>query len=364
MNTIGNNIKLTFFGESHSPYIGVTIDNLPPGLKIDNKLIEAFLAKRRPKSNLNTSRIENDEYEFISGILNGITTGAALTVLIKNQNTNQKDYDKIKDIPRPSHADYPAYIKYNGYNDYRGGGVFSGRLTALWMIVGAISKQLLEKQNIEIVSHVASIKNIHDDSFDYVNISRETLAKLNNDDFPVINPKTKDKYVETINKAIETNDSVGGIIESAILNLPIGLGEPLFMSLESFISQIIFSIPAVKGIEFGAGFEITKMNGSQANDIYQINNGKVSLKSNNNGGILGGLSTGAPIIIKTAIKPTPSIFQTQKSVNLKTAENVDLKISGRHDPQIVSRVIHVIDAALHYAVLDMLLYRNGRGDLF
>lgn len=356
MNTIGHNIKLTFFGESHGPYIGVVIDNLPAGLEINEDLIRFNLLKRRPAKGINTTRVEEDHYQFVSGVFNGKTTGAALTVLIENKNTISNDYKNLNVTPRPSHADYPAYIKYKGNNDYRGGGFFSGRLTALWMVVGAISEQLLEKHSISIGSHLFSLKDIHDIPFeDNVN-NVEQIKQLNQKLFPVLDDSKEEEMVNLILKTKKNLDSLGGIVESKIVNVPVGLGEPYFLSVESYISQLLFSVPAVKAVEFGKGFEITKHYGSEMNDQYEIQDGKITTLSNNNGGILGGLTTGRPIILRTAFKPTSSIAKTQKSVDLDEMSNVDLIVKGRHDPQIVSRGTHVVNAVLNYAILDLLLF--------
>ena len=357
MNHIGNNIKLTFFGESHGEFLGIVIDQLPSGIKIDTDLIDFNLKKRRPKNNnISTSRIEKDEYKIVSGFYNGYTTGGALTFLVPNENTNSKSYKNIETIPRPSHADYPASIKYNNYNIKSGGGFFSGRLTVLWTIIGSIAQQILENKNIIVSSHIYSIKDIFDDSFNLNKINENVCKTLNKDIFPVLNKNIKTKMIDLIEKT--ENDSLGGIVESSIINLPIGLGEPLFLSIESYLSQLLFSVPAIKGIEFGKGFEITKILGSKANDEYIIKNEKITTLSNNNGGILGGLTTGRPVVLKCAIKPTPSITKKQKSINLKTKENTTLTIIGRHDPQIVSRIIHVINSVLNFAILDLLLFNN------
>jgi len=358
MNNIGNNLKITFFGESHGEYLGVVIDQLPAGLKIDFDLLNLNLSKRRPKDSISTKRVETDDYKIVSGFYNGFTTGAALTFLIPNKNVKTNDYENLNQIPRPSHADYPAYVKYHNFNDKAGGGIFSGRLTVLWVIVGSICQQILESKNIYVGSHIESIKNVYDNSFDKNNIESAEIKSLNNDYFPLINPDIKEKMYETIKKAENIKDSVGGTIESAVINLPIGVGEPLFLSVESYLSSLLFSIPSIKGIEFGDGFNLARMCGSEANDQYEYNDGKITTITNNNGGILGGLSTGRPIIIRLAIKPTSSIGISQNSIDLKTKENVKLTIEGRHDPQIVSRAIHVVNSVINFAILDLLLFEN------
>ncbi|MFA7075403.1 MAG: chorismate synthase [Candidatus Izemoplasmatales bacterium] len=357
MNTIGNNIKITFFGESHGEYLGVVIDQIPAGLEIDFKLLDLNLSKRRPDGVFSTSRVEKDNYKIVSGFKNNVTTGAALTFLIPNKDILKTDYDNLNYVPRPSHSDYPAYIKYFNNNDKSGGGIFSGRITVLWIIVGSICQQILEKRDIFIASHIESIKNVYDNSFDKNEIDVELLKRLNLFDFPLINTGILSKMEDIIKKATKDEDSVGGTIESTIINLPIGIGEPLFLSIEGYLSSLLFSIPAIKGIEFGEGFNLARLNGSEANDQYQYNDKKeVEFLSNNNGGILGGLSTGRPIILRLAVKPTSSIRKTQKSVNLDTKENVELNIKGRHDPQIVTRAAQVVTAVLNFAILDLILF--------
>jgi chorismate synthase len=360
MNTVGQNVKVTFFGESHGKYLGVVIDQLAAGIKIDLDLVRFNLSKIRPNSDLSTKRIEKDEFQIISGFLNGYTTGAALTVLIPNTNTKSADYDNLAYIPRPSHADYPAYKKYSGFNDLSGSGIFSGRVTALWMIVGSIAQQILESKNIFVASHIKSINEVFDDCFDKNNIDVNLCKSLNKAVFPLIDNNVFKSMESLILETSAMSDSVGGTIESAIINLEPGIGEPLFLSVESHLSSLLFSIPAVKAIEFGEGFNLANMYGSTANDQYQIENNEVKFLSNNNGGILGGLTTSRPVVLSLAIKPTSSIYQKQKSIDLKNMKNVDLEIVGRHDPQIVSRVIHVVNAVLNFAILDLLLFKYNR----
>jgi chorismate synthase len=360
VNNIGNNIKITFFGESHGDFLGLVIDQIPAGIEIDFDLINFNLNKRRPQNSLSTKRVELDDYKVISGFKNGFSTGGALTFLIPNNNTKKDDYQELNNIVRPGHADYPAFVKYNNFNDKSGGGIFSGRLTVLWIIVGSICQQILQSKNIYVSSHIESIKNIYDNSFDKNNIDINLIQGLNKSYFPLINQDIKSKMEDLIIKTSNASDSLGGTIESTVINLPIGVGEPLFLSLESYLSSLLFSIPAVKGVEFGEGFNLARLNGSEANDQYEYINNKVNILSNNNGGILGGLSNGNPIILRLAIKPTSSIGKPQKSININTHENVELKIEGRHDPQIVSRVVHVVNAVLNFAVLDLLLFDNKK----
>ncbi len=355
MNTFGQLLKITFFGESHSELIGIVIDNLAPGITLDENLIKSQLQKRRPSGSLSTPRQEQDDYEIVSGYFNNQTTGAPLTIVIHNRVQLSEDYKHLEGKPRPSHSDYPAFIKYSGANDPRGGGIFSGRLTALWMIIGAISKQILNAKGIYVGSHILSIKSIKDTGFDKSNVNNEFIEILENSGFPVINHEIETKMTAEILKAKNDGDSVGGIIESAIINLPAGLGEPLFLSFESYLAQALFSIPGVKGIEFGTGFSMTEKYGSEVNDEYFFDEGKVKTRSNNNGGILGGITSGMPVILRLAIKPTPSISKKQHTVDLIENTNIELEIKGRHDPAIIQRAIHVVNSVLYFSALDLLL---------
>ncbi len=356
MNSFGKSVKVTLFGESHGDYIGIVIDGLIAGLSIDFSLIDSELTKRRPKSIYSTSRSETDHYQVLSGLYQGVTTGAALTFIVPNNNKISEDYQDISKTPRPSHADYSAYIKYDGKNDPRGGGIFSGRITVLMMIVGAIAKQILNQKGIEVASHILSLHHLSDSGFNPTSVEPGLVKKLQTLDFPLINPDVEQPMRDFILETKTKEDSVGGIVETAIINLPGGVGEPLFMSIESHLAALLYSIPAIKGVEFGSGFEITNHYGSEVNDAYHLDeSGKVTTLSNHNGGVLGGISTGMPIIIRTAIKPTPSIGLPQASINLESLENVELSIKGRHDPAIVNRVVHVINAAIYYGILDLLV---------
>lgn len=355
-NFNGKCLNLTLFGESHGKYIGATLTNFPAGVLINDAKIQEFLRLRRPTTSFETSRQEQDEYEFISGVFNGYSTGAPLTVLVKNKDVSSKDYDNIKDTPRPSHADYVANLTFNGFNDYRGGGHFSGRLTTPLVIIGALLDDYLNKHyNIVIASHILKIKDVHDRLFDnYEN----DLKILENEDFKVLDKDAKNKMLEVINKAVIDNDSVGGVIETSILNLPVGLGSYWFNSLESRISSVMFAIPAVKSIEFGKGYEMTDYYGSKINDEFKIVDGKIITTTNNNGGINGGFTNGMPVNFKIAIKPTPSIGKLQNTINLKTNENTTLMINGRHDPCIVRRALIVINSMASLVILDELLAKG------
>ncbi len=360
MNTFGQTIKMTLFGESHGEAMGITIDGIAPGILLNEELIKDALTKRRPKSIYSTSRSESDHYKIITGVYLGYTTGAAITFIIENENKISSDYSQLKNKPRPSHADYPASVRYLGYNDPRGGGIFSGRLTALMVIAGAIAKQILNSKGIFVGSHIQRLYDIEDALFNKTSISDDTIKHLESLDFPLLDSSKEELMKECISSAKENQNSVGGIVESAIINLPAGLGNPLFNSFESYLSSLLFSVPSIKGIEFGLGFDITKKTGKEVNDEYCIDNNVIKTKTNNNGGILGGITTGMPVILRVAVKPTPSIGLPQQTVNLETKKEETIQIEGRHDPAIVNRVVHVINSVLYFGVLDYIVTMNSR----
>lgn len=364
MNTFGQTIKMTLFGESHGDAMGITIDGIAAGIQLDEELIKSSLTKRRPKSIYSTSRSEADSYKIITGVYNGFTTGAPITFIIENTNKISTDYSSLKNKPRPSHADYPAFVKYHGFNDPRGGGIFSGRLTALMVIAGAIAKQILNEKGISIGSHIQRIHEIEDDLFDKVSISPEIISNLESLDFPLLNPNIESKMKETIAWAKDNENSVGGIVESAIIGLPAGLGDPLFFSLESHLASLLFSVPSIKGFEFGLGFDITKKTGKEVNDQYMIQNETIKTITNNNGGILGGITTGMPVVLRVAVKPTPSIGLPQQTINLESLSEETLEIKGRHDPAIVNRVVHVINSVLYFGILDFILTSKNKDWMF
>ena len=352
----GSKVKYSIFGESHGKAIGVNIDGLPAGCKLDMDYIRSEMDRRMPGLNkLSTPRQEKDEFEILSGYFNGYTTGSPICAVIYNSDQRSKDYEKTKSIMRPSHADYTGYIKYSGYNDYRGGGHFSGRLTAPLVFAGAIAKKILLEKDIIIGSHIYSIGDISDSAFDMADLNSETLAKLRKASFPVLDKDKEELMKKAILDAKSDLDSVGGVIETGIINLPAGLGDPFFDSAESILSHILFSIPAVKGVEFGAGFDIAKMRGSASNDELYIKDDKVKSKTNNNGGILGGITNGMPLIVRAAFKPTPSISKVQNTVDMERHENTKIKIEGRHDPCIVPRACPVVEAAAAMAILELIL---------
>lgn len=357
MSTFGTNIVVNLFGESHGKAIGIIINNLPPGIELDLDDIRKELTKRRPKSSISTARQEKDEFEFLSGYFNGKTTGTPLTISIPNKDTRSRDY--TPNILRPSHADFSAYKKYDGHQDYRGGGHFSGRITAPLMILGSICKQVLQSKGIYIGSHIKSIHHVEDTLFEENDLTKENLLSLLNSDFPLIKQSLEEEMKETILEAKSNLDSVGGIVETAIIGMPAGIGNPFFNSVESVLSHIIYSVPAVKGVEFGKGFEITKQYGSEANDQLTIENGQIKTKTNNSGGIQGGITNGMPIVFRTAIKPTASIAKEQSTVDIETMQEVKLNLKGRHDPAIVHRVIHVINAMTNYAALELIIRKEG-----
>jgi chorismate synthase len=350
----GKNVKYSIFGESHGKAIGVTIDGLPPGIKLDLEYIQSEMERRAPGRNeLSTPRKEADRFEIVSGYFNGHTTGTPLCALIWNSDLRSKDYDELKNVMRPGHADYSGNVKYLGYNDFRGSGHFSGRITAGLVFAGAVAKQILKEKGIIIGSHLYSIGNIYDTPFDKAKVNSEIITELLEKRFPVIDEEKSNKMKNVILKAKEESDSVGGIIEAAVLNLTTGVGSPFFDSLESTLAHLLFSIPAVKGVEFGSGFSISEMRGSEANDELYIEDDKIKTFTNNNGGILGGISNGMPVIFRVVVKPTSSIGKKQRTVDISKNENTELEVVGRHDPCIVPRAIPVVEAAAAMAILDL-----------
>ena len=352
-NTIGEKVRLTIFGESHGPYVGAVLDGLNPGIKVDEDFIKECLAKRRPNSLIDTARVEQDKYQIVSGVFNGYTTGAPLCILIPNENVRSSDYNP--DIPRPSHADYVTSVDSKGYNDYRGGGHTSGRVTAPIVALGSIAIKQLESKGIRLGTHILRCGNIVDS--DFHNIESE-LDIINKKNIPVI-----DNIEEDIEKLImsvkEKKDSIGGVLQTAVVGLPIGVGEPWFDSLEGVIANAMFSIGGIKGIEFGAGFKFSEGFGSTLNDELAYEKGRVVTLSNNNGGINGGLSNSMPVIFNLAIKPTPSIATKQRSVDLRSGKNVTLEIKGRHDPAIIRRIVPVVNALLAIVLVDEITNKFG-----
>ncbi len=354
-SVFGKKIKISLFGESHGAGLGVVIDNFPCGVKIDFDEIKREMARRRPGGKFATKRNEADEFEVLSGIYNDTTTGAPICAIIRNTDTHSKDYGMFRDIPRPSHSDYPAHVKFKGFNDIRGGGHFSARVTAPLVFAGALAKQALKPYGITVGVHIYKIKDIYDTPFSLT--ENNEYEKISYKDFPVISDESGEKMKAVIENARTKLDSVGGIVECGIYGFPAGIGDPFFDSVESVISHMMFSVPAVKGIEFGDGFGVTDKYGSQNNDRYLEKDGKITTVTNNAGGICGGISTGMPIVFRLAFKPTPSIYKEQNTLNIKTHKNTQLKIEGRHDPCVAVRGVPVTEAAAAICALQ-LIYDN------
>ena len=351
----GDKIKISVFGESHGGGIGVVIDGLPAGERINLQRVNAQMARRAPgRDKTATPRKESDLPKIISGMLGDTLTGAPLCAVIENTNTRSTDYGNLLTTPRPGHSDYAAFVKYGGNNDIRGGGHFSGRLTAPIVFAGAVCRQILEKKGIKIAAHIQSIGGVCDDKFGPVNVDDDLVDRLSNSSFSLINPDVEQAMRDEVESARLALDSVGGVIECAVTGVKAGFGEPMFDGVEGVIAKAVFGIPAVKGVEFGAGFEAAKMRGSQNNDPFRYVDGEVVTETNNCGGILGGITDGMPIIFRAAIKPTPSIAQKQNTVDLQKGGNAELEIKGRHDPCIVPRAVPVIEAAAAIAVVNLI----------
>lgn len=350
------NLSVSIFGESHGNGIGVVIDGLPGGEEIDFERILDFMARRAPKKDgISTRRNEKDFPEIMSGYLNGKTTGTPLCAVIKNTDQHSNDYNNLSAVARPGHADYTGSIRYNRANDIRGGGHFSGRITAPLVFAGAVCGQILEKRGIYSGAHILSIGDIFDEKFNSVNVGKDELEAIKIKDFPLINSNFEQAMRDKVKETSEKLDSIGGRIECAVIGLEAGIGSPMFDGIENRISQAVFGIPAVKGLEFGAGFGFAEMFGSSANDPFTTDGMTIKSVTNNNGGILGGISSGMPIVFTAAIKPTPSIAQPQKSVDYIKMENTILEIKGRHDACIVPRAVPVVEAAANIAILSFLI---------
>jgi chorismate synthase len=349
----GENLKLSIFGQSHGPAIGMTLDGIPAGLPVDLDKLQTFLNRRAPGQNdWSTPRREEDRPEFLGGILDGYTCGAPIAAVIYNKNTRSWDYANLKDCPRPGHADYTAQVKYGGFQDAAGGGHFSGRLTAPLCIAGGLCKQWLEEMGIRIGAHIDAIGGCYDSyNPDPLDINLDEIRQ----DFPVFTASAGEKMQQIIADARAEGDSVGGFIECYIIGLPAGLGEPMFGGVESRIAQIVYGIPAVKSVEFGSGTFSAQLRGSQNNDSYFCVGDAVRTTTNHSGGILGGITNGMPVVFSVGIKPTPSISKPQQSVSLSKMENQELVVKGRHDPCIVPRAVPVVEAAAAIAIYDLIL---------
>lgn len=353
--SFGEKFRITVFGQSHSEAIGVVIDGIPAGLKLDMEKIGKFMSRRAPGNNTySTKRKEDDIPSIISGVVDGITCGAPLCAVIKNNDQHSKDYSKIRNLPRPSHSDFAAHIKHNGFNDIRGGGNFSGRMTAPMCFAGAVAMQILEEKGIHIGAHIEKIAGVRDSRFDPVSVNSDILANVSAKDFPLVDDSVKEKILAKIEEARLDGDSVGGVIECAVTGMPAGIGEPMFEGVENAISQAIFAIPAIKGIEFGNGFDCADLRGSENNDGFIVEDGKIKTTTNNHGGILGGITSSMPIIFRVAVKPTPSIAKPQMTVNLETMAEEELIIEGRHDPCIVPRAVPCVEAVTALALINLI----------
>lgn len=359
-NTLGENFCVTIFGESHGPYIGVVLDGIAPGIDVNKDFINHQLDLRRPSGKISTKRVETDEFILASGVFNDKTTGTPLTILIPNSVQHSKDYEKTATLARPGHADYTANVKYHGFQDFRGGGHFSGRITAALVAAGGIIIPELEKKGIKIGTHIKSLGGIKDRNFeDY----QKDIDFLGGTNFPVLDPNKSEQMKTLAEKIAAEGDSVGGVLESVILGMPAGVGEPWFGTLESELSYALFSIPAIKGVQFGDGFDMVDSFGSEFNDSLQIvqdnEKSKVITKTNHNGGINGGISNGMPILFRCAVKPTPSIYKTQDTIDMSKNENAKLNIQGRHDPAIIHRARIVVDSVASFVIYDALAGRFG-----
>lgn len=355
-NTFGNNIGITLFGESHGEAIGCVLDGIAPGIEVDEDFIALQMEKRKGISSISTPRREADRVRILSGVFEGKTTGTPIAIMIENQSQHSKDYSATKDLARPSHADYTAQCKYGGFQDYRGGGHFSGRITAPIVAAGAICLKALSKKGIEIGTHIACCGGVKDRAFHCLS---EDIALLKEKEMPVLCENAEKEMIAAIEKARNEGDSVGGVLTTAVTGVPAGVGEPWFDTAEGVLSHAMFSVPGIKGVEFGAGFAFSEMKGSQANDPFFTKDGRVQTKTNNNGGINGGITNGMPIVFSCAVKPTPSIFKEQETVNFKTNENTVLSIKGRHDPAIIHRARVVVDSVTAITLCDLLAGRFG-----
>ncbi len=353
-NTFGNSISVTIFGESHGAYIGCVIDGLPAGLDIDEDFIRHRLDRRRPYGSISTARAEQDDFRIVSGVFDGKTCGTPLTVLIPNSDTRSRDYEYGK--ARPGHADYTAFVRYGGFEDYRGGGHFSGRITAALTAAGAVAMQTLLKKGVRIATHISECAGISDRP---INDLQNDMDKLDSSSFAVLDDEAAQKMKDRILSAKKDGDSVGGILETVMTGMPAGVGDPWFDTVEGMLSHAVFSVPAVKGIEFGDGFAMAKMRASRANDPFRIENGKIITTKNSNGGINGGITNGMPIIMRTVIKPTPTVFIAQDTIDFKTRQNTVISAKGRHDPCIVHRAAVVLDSVCALTLADLLASRFG-----
>jgi chorismate synthase len=352
-NAIGKEFTVTTFGESHGKYVGVVVDGCPAGLSLSEENLQAELDRRIPaQPKIVSARIEKDIAKILSGVFNGFTTGAPIAMMVENKETDSSDYEAIKDLPRPGHSDYPARVKYGGFNDYRGGGRFSGRVTVALIMAGAIAKKLLSRFDVDVLAYTIAIGQVKvDKKFSPEEIRKNRYAAATRCPDLVC----AEKMEEAIVNARKEGDSLGGVVECITLDMPVGVGEPLFDSLDADLAKALFAVPAVKGVEFGAGFRSAELRGSENNDPFLMTNGKVATSTDNAGGILGGLSNGMPIIIRVTIKPTPSISKEQKTVNLSKMKNAALSVKGRHDPCVVPKAVPAVEAAVAITLADHMI---------
>lgn len=352
-NSLGKLFIITSFGESHGKCVGVVIDGCPAGLPLSTEEIQKEVDKRKPQFGIGTTpRAEEDKVEILSGVFNGFTTGAPICLIIWNKDIDSSEYEKRRFVPRPGHADYTAFVKYGGFNDFRGGGRFSGRITASFVMAGAVAKKLLKLIGIEVLAHTIEIGGIKAEPPKEFDKIRENVEK---DPLWCADPKASEEMISLIRKVGEEGDSVGGVIEGIAINVPVGLGEPIFDTLEGDLAKALFAIPAVKGVEFGSGFSASRKRGSENNDPFIIKDGKIVTTTNNSGGILGGISNGMPIIVRVAIKPPPSIAKSQKSVNLKSMKETDLEVKGRYDACIIPRAVVVVESMMAITLCDFAM---------
>lgn len=354
-SSFGRNLKVRIFGESHGAGVGAVAEGFPAGERVDLAALAQFMARRAGGKAFSTARHEADEPSFLSGLKDGVLTGAPLALFIENQTQRSGDYKNLENIPRPSHADWPSFVKYGGHADRAGGGHFSGRLTAPLCAVGGIAKQLLARRGIFLGAHAEAIAGERDRRFDAMNVTREELESVGMSEFPTLDAEAGERMKAAIAAARAEGDSVGGVVECAAVGLPAGLGEPLCEGVENLLAGAVFTLGAVRGIEFGDGFAASSMRGSEHNDGYVLREGEVAVETNHAGGVLGGMTTGAPLIFRVAFKPTPSIARAQRSVDLASGEEVELKISGRHDPCIAARAVPCVEAVAACVLLDLIL---------
>ena len=356
-NTLGTGLAVTLFGESHGEMIGAVLDGLSPGIRVDESYIADRLAQRRPFGGISTSRVEADPFRIVSGVLNGRTTGSPLCILIPNQDMDSDAYEPLCDLPRPGHADYAARCKYHGFEDPRGGGHFSGRITAALVAAGAVVRCALDTRGIAIATHIAQLGDVCDRPFR--ESPEQDMAVLDREVFAALSEEAREAMIRTIEQAAADNDSVGGVLETIVTGVPAGIGEPWFDTLEGMLAHGLFSIPGVKGLQFGAGFDLVCVRGSAFNDAFCMDGDRIRTKTNHSGGINGGISNGMPLLFRTAVRPTPSIAKPQNTVDLGTMQEKVLTIEGRHDPAIIHRVRAVVDAVTALVLGDALTIRYG-----